>query len=489
MTSKIKVDNIENQCGGAVVTKCGATTTISGSVVKADDIQAADGGNLINQCGTTITLGASGDTINLAAGASQTGFGRTGTVDWDTTAKTASFTAVSGDGYFADTTSSAFTVTLPAAPSAGDIVALSDYTGTWGTNNITVGRNSSNINGAASDLILNTNNTTATLIYVDGTEGWRVINTGSLSEVNGIEFVAATGGTITCCGDFKIHTFTGPGTFTVTSAGNSVGSNSVDYLVVAGGAGGGASSPSGDGSGGAGGGAGGYRESSGTASGCYTRSPLGACVSALPVSITGYPITVGGGGSGSLYCASPNSGTPGSNSVFSTITSTGGGGGGGGASAPNLPAGKPGGSGGGAGNSSGSGTAGTGNTPPVSPPQGNNGGGISPPGTTPAYGSGGGGGATAVGSNGTNTAGGNGGAGATSSINATPTARAGGGGGGIYSGGPGGTGGTGGGGQGGGPGGGGSDGTTNTGGGGGGRSLNNSFSGGSGIVIIRYKFQ
>ena len=48
MTSKIKVDNIENQCGGAVVTKCGATTTISGSVVKADDIQAADGGNIIN---------------------------------------------------------------------------------------------------------------------------------------------------------------------------------------------------------------------------------------------------------------------------------------------------------------------------------------------------------------------------------------------------------------------------------------------------------
>jgi hypothetical protein len=84
MTSKIKVDNIENQCGGAVVTKCGATTTISGSVVKADDIQAADGGNLINQCGTTITLGASGDTINLASGASQTGFGRTGTVDWET---------------------------------------------------------------------------------------------------------------------------------------------------------------------------------------------------------------------------------------------------------------------------------------------------------------------------------------------------------------------------------------------------------------------
>ena len=158
MTSKIKVDNIENQCGGAVVTKCGATTTISGSVVKADDIQAADGGNLINQCGTTITLGASGDTINLASGASQTGFGRTGTVDWDTTAKTASFTAVSGNGYFVNTTSGALTVTLPASPSAGDIVAVADYAGTADTNNITVGRNGSNINGAASDQTISKEN-------------------------------------------------------------------------------------------------------------------------------------------------------------------------------------------------------------------------------------------------------------------------------------------------------------------------------------------
>jgi hypothetical protein len=84
MTSKIKVDNIENQCGGAVVTKCGGTTTISGSVVKANNIQASDGGNIASQSGTTITLGASGDTVTLASGASQTGFGRTGTVDWQT---------------------------------------------------------------------------------------------------------------------------------------------------------------------------------------------------------------------------------------------------------------------------------------------------------------------------------------------------------------------------------------------------------------------
>src|SRR6056300_618308 len=103
MASTIKVNNIQNQCGA----------------------------NIINESANTITIGASGDTISLAAGASQTGFGRTGTIDWDTTAKTASFTTVSGNGYFVNTTSGAVTVTLPASPSAGDIVSLSDYASTW----------------------------------------------------------------------------------------------------------------------------------------------------------------------------------------------------------------------------------------------------------------------------------------------------------------------------------------------------------------------
>ena len=51
------------------------------------------------------------------------------------------------------------------------------------------------------------------------------------------KFIAATGGTVTTCGNFKIHTFTGPGTFCVSCAGNAAGSNTVDYLVVAGGGG------------------------------------------------------------------------------------------------------------------------------------------------------------------------------------------------------------------------------------------------------------
>ena len=86
--------------------------------------------------GSTLTLGESGTAVTLACGATQTGFGRTGTVDWCTTAKTAPFTSVSGNGYFVNTTSGAVTVTLPSSPSAGDIVAVSDYAKTAATNKL-----------------------------------------------------------------------------------------------------------------------------------------------------------------------------------------------------------------------------------------------------------------------------------------------------------------------------------------------------------------
>ena len=165
MTSKIKVDNITDQGGNELIKRCGSTTTVgSGS------------GNTINICGSTITLGRSGGTVALASGASQTGLGRTGTVNWDTTAKTASFTAVSGNGYFVNTTSGAITVTLPASPSAGDIVAVADYAGTSATNAITIGRNSPNIEGEASDSTISTNKASRTLVYVDGTQGWKLVN-------------------------------------------------------------------------------------------------------------------------------------------------------------------------------------------------------------------------------------------------------------------------------------------------------------------------
>jgi hypothetical protein len=488
MTSKIKVDNIENQCGGAVVTKCGATTTISGSVVKADDIQAADGGNLINQCGTTITLGASGDTINLASGASQSGFGRTGTVDWQTgDIKTATFTAANGEGYFANTSGGAFTMNLPAG-TAGNIVSVVDYTNTFQTNNLTVAPNGAQkIGGVAASNTLSTEGQSVTFVYVDDTEGWKNVQDSTSNVIGTIPYIVATGGTITCSGDYKIHTFTGPGTFTVCNVSNVCsGRNVVDYLVVAGGGGGNFG----------GGGAGGFRFRADPSTnpqsgpGAPRNGPAG-----LPVSAQGYPIIVGGGGPAT-------GGVPGNPAVFSTITSTGGGGGGAGS--------LDGGSGAGATDQSPPSTngeiVGVGNTPPVSPSQGSNGG-QSSPGALGAYSHGGGGGAMAVGQNhqngdGPTSYGGNGGAGAgitgfgasNGECSSCVQYFAGGGGGETF--GPSATtqtsGGIGGGGDGRvqtGPGAtAGTAGTANTG-GGGGAQYGNGYGGGSGIVVIRYKFQ
>jgi len=487
MTSKIKVDNIENQCGGAVVTKCGATTTISGSVVKADDIQAADGGNIINQCGTTITLGASGDTINLASGASQTGFGRTGTVDWQTgSIKTATFTAANGEGYFANTSGGAFTMNLPAG-TAGNIVSVVDYTNTFQTNALTIAPNGSQkIGGIAASFLANVEGQSLTFVYVDDTEGWKNIQ-DSTTNATGNPFIVATGGTITTCGNCKIHTFTGPGTFTVCKVSSTAAENTISYLVIAGGGGGGEAV-------GGGGGAGGFREVKSPTT-PYTASPLdGYPSSPNRVTLTAqtYPITVGGGGPGSPGAPS---GVSGSNSIFSTIISAGGGGGARDAGALS------GGSGGGGGIFSPH-CGGSGNTPPVSPPQGNNGGVGYRPGPGQGEGGGGGGGASAVGSNAETTPnpnnGGPGGNGASTSITGSSVTRAGGGGGGGFSG-IGGAGGSGGGGCA-GPGtpdrgalGQGTAGTTNTGSGGGAGnypgSPNAGGNGGSGIVIIRYKFQ
>ena len=161
--------------------------------------------------GCTMTLGESGKTIALATGASQTGFGREGSVNWQTSIKTATFTAASGEGYFCDTASvGAFTVNLPTSPSVGDIVAIKDYASNFATANLTIGRNGSPINGgSAADVVIDTQGASIVLVYVDATQGW-VATQDDSSTFKGNSFISATGGSITQSGDFKIHTFTGP---------------------------------------------------------------------------------------------------------------------------------------------------------------------------------------------------------------------------------------------------------------------------------------
>ena len=433
------------------------------------------------QSGTALQVGASGDTITLPSGATlniagtitnsgtATGFGA---VDWQTSdIKTSTFTAVAGKGYFVNTTGGAVTVNLPAG-SAGSIIALVDYAGTWDSNNCTVSANGSDkIQGSTDDAIFSRDREALQLVYVDSTQGWLIT---SVADQGGTQatYIVASGGTETTDGDFKVHTFNSTGTFTVSAVGNASGSNTIDYLVIAGGGGGGGSG----GNVGGGGGAGAYQVSATT----YCGPSLASGISALPVSAQAYPVTIGGGGSAGTGGGAGPGGASGANSVFSTITSAGGGRGGCGGETPNpsscgpspqgaTPSRAP-------GNGSGGGGAGGASPGAGQPggPFGNDGGG----GAGSSGGGGGGGGAgsngASAGAPGTPAIGGGGGSSDSNSITGSPVGRAAGGSGVPYA-----------------PGGNGSAGGSNTGNGGGGSQYpdNTGGNGGSGVVIIRYKYQ
>jgi hypothetical protein len=348
--------------------------------------------------GTTVTLGDSGDTFTIPSGATinnqgtATNFGATGSASWSTTVKTGDFTAVAGEGYFVDTSSGGVTVTLPASPSAGAVVAFKDYANTFDTNALTINRNSQPIGGDAANKELITEGIAATLIYIDGTKGWLVTDDGLQSTAAALTY-------------------------------------SADFLVIAGGGGGG-----GDPAGhqGGGGGAGGYRNSYAS----ETSGGGGSSETSLTFSVgTVYTITVGGGGTG---LNAPNtvsdSGVASSitGSDITDITTVGGGGGGVGQQADPGVTGASGGSGGGGANSqSTGGTAGGGGGSGTSN-QGFGGGSAHAYDNDPALQSGGGGGAGAAGGNGTSTTAGGSGAGLNSAITGSTVARAGGGVGGTF---------------------------------------------------------
>ena len=94
---------------------------------------------------------------------------------------------------------------------------LLDYNNTFDTNFLTVAPNDSEkINGGQGTLGLSTQGAGITFIYIDGTVGWRSVNSNE-ADTPASNYIVATGGTITTCGNDRIHTFTGPGTFCVST--------------------------------------------------------------------------------------------------------------------------------------------------------------------------------------------------------------------------------------------------------------------------------
>ena len=214
-----------------------------------------------------ITIGADGRITSAANGAAGSG-GSSGLTLAGT--QSANFTAAVGNSYPVNTKSASVTATLPVSPIAGQQVSFTDYAGTWATNNFTLSRNGSNIDGYAYNSLLNVNRSTVTLVYVDATQGW-----------------------ITVSNTTPVPIFP---------------SISISYLLVGGGgAGGSAAAYGAGGTGGAGG-----QVLTGTAS---------------LITGTTYTINVGAGGTPSPIASAQNQSGQGGSTTFNSLTAIGGKGG------------------------------------------------------------------------------------------------------------------------------------------------------------------
>src|SRR6056300_1620847 len=169
----ITAPNIGPAAVGASNISPGAITTtqisptagiVSGQIAPGTIANDRLANNSVTINGSSVSLGGS---VNISAG-----------TDWQsvvTADGSTATTASAGEGYFIDTTSNAHTINLPSSPTQGDEVTIVDYAGTFGTNNVTVGRNGSNIDGSASDGTLATNKLSVRFVYIDSTRGWKAI--------------------------------------------------------------------------------------------------------------------------------------------------------------------------------------------------------------------------------------------------------------------------------------------------------------------------
>ena len=158
------VTSIDVSGGTTGLTTSGGPVLTAGTITLAGTLAVANGGTGLTAAGTSGNILTSNGSVWTSAAPAP------GSVTYTT--KTTTYTAVNLDGVLADTSGGAFTVTLPATPSTGDQVVIADSGDLFGTNNLTVGRNGSTIDGAAADLVLNIDGVSVQFVYDGAT--WQV---------------------------------------------------------------------------------------------------------------------------------------------------------------------------------------------------------------------------------------------------------------------------------------------------------------------------
>jgi len=342
---------------GSAVTFSAGTKNVFITMAASKSPQLDPSGN-VTALGTPASISLTNATnLPLATGVTGTlSANNGGSVAWQSV-QTTGFTAAAGNAYPVNTTSGAITVTLPASPTAGNIVQLTDYAGTWATNVVAIAPNGSKINGSTSIFPAITARESLAFVYIDATQGWLVysgvnaINPGTYSASylvvaggggGGGDIGGGGGAGGLLSGTFSVTSNT---TYTVTvggggagatgSANGTSGSNSVFSTITSNGGGGGGHASNFAGLSGGSGGGGGWGSAPG-AGGAGTSGQGFAGGNGTTSGISTTPGTSGGGGGSSAVGATGKSGSTGaggagtsSSITGSAVTYAGGGGAGG----------------------------------------------------------------------------------------------------------------------------------------------------------------
>jgi hypothetical protein len=171
LTSPPAIGSVTASSGNFTTLSASSTTASTSATTGAFTVAGGIGVSGASYFGNAVYL-AGNPTTALEAATKQY-VDASGGGSWSTI--TTATAAVAGAKYFANTATTAFTITLPATPSTNTTISIADLAGTFDRNNLTVARNNSLIMGLAEDLILNIKNVSIALVYSGVTYGWKLV--------------------------------------------------------------------------------------------------------------------------------------------------------------------------------------------------------------------------------------------------------------------------------------------------------------------------